>query len=404
MGRPRCDPIDFPATLSALATGSLTPFQAHRLYASTAARPYTRSSWEGMVRAAIRQGEQPGIGQDVDCPSSLADPLLADSDDASDAFWSQHAPVKPQILITTADNASIRVRGKALIVTDMPNILTYEPRGIKPQAIVMCGWSGMVTINALRFCADYGIDIVILDWERDFLTIVSPPSYQSANIIRAQVNADPLPIAKALIRAKIEAHVSVAAVDPSVLLVAIDKLACGTSIGQIFMIEASAAKFAWVDRNIVIQWREAGRVPHSWKLPYSLRRRLSGKTRGAGSRRARNATDPINCLLNLALAVTIGRLTVALVARGFSPSIGFLHKSPTWSLSYDAIEPLRPHVEAAVFDFIGSHKFSPSDFIMVTDGTLKTNRILSAAFLDAVSLPQRAIDGCVDSLASIINP
>jgi CRISPR/Cas system-associated endonuclease Cas1 len=118
---------------------------------------------------------------------------------------------------------------------------------------------------------------------------------------------------------------------------------------------------------------------------------------------AKGATDPINSLLNLILAVTIGRLTVAIAARGLSPAIGFLHKSPRWSLSYDAIEPLRPHIEAATFKWIAENALAPSDFVIDSTGQVKASRHLSRIIIDGVSFNQRTIDNCVDWLVSLIS-
>jgi CRISPR/Cas system-associated endonuclease Cas1 len=112
---------------------------------------------------------------------------------------------------------------------------------------------------------------------------------------------------------------------------------------------------------------------------------------------AKGATDPINSLLNLSLAVTIGRLTVALASHGLSPALGIIHKSPRWPLSYDAIEPLRPHIEAATFKFIERHKFSPYDFhTEKATGRVKATTELSRAIIDATAIPQRLIDKSVE--------
>jgi CRISPR/Cas system-associated endonuclease Cas1 len=91
----------------------------------------------------------------------------------------------------------------------------------------------------------------------------------------------------------------------------------------------------------------------------------------------------------------IGRLVVALQARGLNPAVGVLHTSPRWPLAYDAIEPLRPYIEATVFDFIDGRAFAPDEFIRVNDGTVKTNGHLSAEFLDAVALGQSDLDAVV---------
>ena len=106
-------------------------------------------------------------------------------------------------------------------------------------------------------------------------------------------------------------------------------------------------------------------------------------------------------MLNLALAVTIGRLVVALAAHGFNPAIGVLNKSPRWPLAYDAVEMLRPYVEAHVFNFIDTRAFTPGEFVRVSDGTVKTDRDLSVEFVDAIAIPQRDLDSAILKLARL---
>ena len=112
-----------------------------------------------------------------------------------------------------------------------------------------------------------------------------------------------------------------------------------------------------------------------------------------GKRSAYRATDPINSLLNLSLGVTAGRLTVALTAHGLSPAIGFIHKSPRWPLTYDAIELLRPRVERMTFDFVYCAALSPRDFLTenVTHA-VKTARPMTRRFLGEASLSFAEID------------
>src|SRR5271167_3171718 len=74
MGKNRCDPIDYPATLAALAEqscglvgGSRDAATLRRLYvdyASVAARPYGRRTWELMLRAEQRRFERLAPGSE----------------------------------------------------------------------------------------------------------------------------------------------------------------------------------------------------------------------------------------------------------------------------------------------------------------------------------------------------
>ena len=60
MGRPRCDPFDAAAIIAAIGEGETTPFRAYQAYASTAARPYARASFETYLRRHERLGPRLG--------------------------------------------------------------------------------------------------------------------------------------------------------------------------------------------------------------------------------------------------------------------------------------------------------------------------------------------------------
>src|ERR1700691_3644193 len=102
MGRPRCDPIDVAGVLDALASGNITLLAAYRDYASTAARPYARSSWQGIIDRA-RRGAGPiekYIDQSLHPHSLNSEYDDASLDEASDAHWSKFLQVKPRVLTT----------------------------------------------------------------------------------------------------------------------------------------------------------------------------------------------------------------------------------------------------------------------------------------------------------------
>ena len=146
---------------------------------------------------------------------------------------------------------------------------------------------------------------------------------------------------------------------------------------------------------------KAGPVPNSWKNPYGLRRRIASTPKWK-ARGPKNATDPIDESPEPRICSNDrkahSRHRCARVVAG--PWVS--RKSPNWALSYDAIEPLRPHIEAAVFNFIDQYRFSPKDFVIANDGQVKTSRPLSKMFLDAVALPQVVMRAAVNWLADLI--
>ena len=109
-------------------------------------------------------------------------------------------------------------------------------------------------------------------------------------------------------------------------------------------------------------------------------------------------------MLNAAFAVTAGRLAAYLAAVGLSPAIGFLHadKPGRWSLAWDAIEPLRPGIEARVFRFIEHERFAMDDFVQAPDGSLRLAPGLLSAVLNSCAPPPQTLAATVRWIARLI--
>jgi hypothetical protein len=136
MARPRCDPFDAPAIRAAINRGETTERGAYLAYATTAGRPYARSTFALMLRNAANSAV-------IERPQDELD---------SDTFWSVRLEAKPSIVTTCADNATLRVKGGALIVYDGAHSLTYTAGGKHPSAVVMAGWGGydMAVVSPYR--------------------------------------------------------------------------------------------------------------------------------------------------------------------------------------------------------------------------------------------------------------
>ena len=343
MVRPRCDGFDVVATRAAIESGKTTARRAYEAYASEAARPYARSMWEILLRTAEATTPPP--------ISEQASPA---------AYWGERLKVKSQIVTTCADNASLRVRGGSLVVFDGERSLEYAAGGKHPAAIVMAGWGGLVTIEAVRFSASHRIALVALDWMRDLLTIMTPAPKASASILRAQVLADPAWLAKRIVQTKIAEAARAGALPHSKAQTFIEAAGDAVSVSHAMMIEAQAGLASW-PAVPNLRWRAGSpRVPLMWKQPWLARARIDIRTK-------RYAVHPINSMLNVVFSVTAARLVGYLAAHGAHPAIGFLHadKPGRWSLAFDAIEPLRPSIEAKVFAFVEGHRFSADDFIRI---------------------------------------
>ena len=214
-------------------------------------RPYARSTFALMLRNAANGA---AIERQQDEP---------DSDD----FWIVRLKPKPSIVTTCADNASLRVKGRRAHCLDGAHSLTYAAGGRHPSAIVMAGWGGHVTIEAVRFCASHRIAVVALDWMHDFLTIMSPAPKASAAILRAQALADPTWIARRIVQLKIESAGRVGAL-PLAQTRKLSEAASRGSVQDVMTIEAQAAGVSWGEGiSMQVAWR-----PRSFAMETAMAR------------------------------------------------------------------------------------------------------------------------------------
>jgi hypothetical protein len=223
---------------------------------------------------------------------------------------------------------------------------------------------------------------------RDLLTVMPGAPRVAAGVLRAQALADPAWIASRVVLAKIENSVRAGALARDEAARFIDAARRAATAQEAMIAEAQAARVSWGDSTPKFQWRAGSpRVPPAWKEPVLARQR-------ADLRVKRYATHPINAMLNAVFSVTAGRLVADLQAAGAHPAIGFLHadKPGRWSLSWDAIEPLRPSIEASLFGFISRHQFSGGDFIRVRDarGSIRLGSNLLRVVI-AECAPSRAL-------------
>lgn len=345
---------------------------------------HTRSTFSHMLRRAPRD----------DALAALTAPTHNDvGDDDTLDRWRDRSPAKPRILSLSA-GGGLRVKAGALVAFDGAMTLTYTKAAKPPLAIILSTVGGFVSMEAVRFCARARIAIVALDRAHGFLSILGGAPKASAAFLRAQVRADPIPIARAIVAAKIAASRQVGALaEADRYMNALDHV---TSLDQIRNVEAQAARVAWPNTP-ALRWH-AGPVPPDWRAPWLMRTRLDAKGK-------RSARHPINAMLNAAFAVTAGRLAAYIAATGLSPAVGFLHtdKLGRWSLAYDAIEPLRPMIEARLFRFVARERFASGDFVRAADGSLRLAPGLLRAVLNACAPPPQILVQTVRWLAGLVN-
>jgi CRISPR-associated endonuclease Cas1 len=109
----------------------------------------------------------------------------------------------------------------------------------------------------------------------------------------------------------------------------------------------------------------------------------------------RNATHPVNAMLNCAYGILESQVRMQVMAAGLDPTVGFLHGSARGKhgLVYDLMEPLRPVVDRKVLAFVQAHTFHSADFTIRADEVCRLNpemaRQLVKVVLHGLELSER---------------
>jgi CRISPR-associated protein Cas1 len=310
--------------------------------------------------------------------------------------------------------AALRVRRGALDIEhgtgEGKRAIRIDIDDSKPHTILFDGHGEFLTGEALRWCARYGIGLILPDGPSRMMTFLHSALEADGNgipdtspaMIRAQCRADSLGAARELVRAKIEKELEAIVRDKHTRHARLEewiaRIDTSRTIAELLIVEAKAAADYWrAFAASGLREAKGGNLPRTWL-------RFANRQKGAGFLGSKNASHPINAMLNYSYTVEAGRLAKALAARGLALQIGYLHSDKTGrnSLVWDAIEPLRPVIDARVFRYIEAREFKRNDFIQTSASAYRLERDIITELLTKVSLPQAEIDDAADFMLRII--
>jgi CRISPR-associated endonuclease Cas1 len=323
------------------------------------------------------------------------------------AYWSEDVTNKKPVrkkrdrrkdpLVLCGHGMSLRIDGGTLIAREGRTHWPQEPQShrffpgsnsIPPRIIILDG-SGSVSFDVLRWLSEQQVQLICIDWRGEVVTVAGGAGYAiNSKNLRWQLDtrADPvrrLTFSAGIVRQKIEASIhtltDVFADSPARRLAlssaakALEQLdrSRAFDIDHLRGIEGvtAAAYFnAW--RGLEINIRPTARrpVPDSWRQ-FDCRSSLANGRKPKN----RNASDPINAMLNYAYGVLQAQVQIRAVSEGFDPTIGIMHHGFKDSPAYvfDLMEPERPKVDAAILNFVTAYEFSAADFTLRSDGVVR---------------------------------
>lgn len=317
-------------------------------------------------------------------------------------------------LVFTGNGLSINVDKGRLIIKD--GFTHYPQKAARfeffkgaldiPPRIVIVDGNGSISIDAIAWLSEQKVDLIRVAYDGHTQTVMSASGYAADPKLldwqrQTQSNEKArLKFAIPLIRTKIEETITTLtdylpespSRDKAIARAQTElsqlKANPPATIGELLAIEGTVAQgyfFAW--RALELKWRatNAHPIPDEWRKFFSRSSLYKEKQQRI---RNRNATHPVNAMLNYVYGMLESRVRIETIVEGYDPGIGIMHntvKVGRHSFVYDRMEPLRPVVDRSVLKLINEETFSGADFQIQTDGVVRLNPELARRMVIAQS-------------------
>jgi len=330
----------------------------------------------------------------------------------------------PAFLVVEGPNVIVSVRGGCLYIKDGPRnqererLIPRVPRIVKQLHIY--DNHGIVTLDALKWLSDCGIEWSVIDnatnEDHNPRTLATNGSVVEGELMRRQaqcatglaLETTGLLITQRLITEKLEGQAKNAEDllgDPYLakfIRDCIERVWLQDNIEAIRGPEGDAAAAYWKiwrEQMQDITWTKPRPVDPHW-LSYPGRKSLHYSENNDSNR---NATGPINAMLNWGYKVAETICTQAIHANWLSPVLGISHtdRKKRDSLALDVIEVLRPLVDSIVWE-IASEPMVKAWFKTETSGIVRLRAPLTHRISAAIRRDRYRLDKAMAELVKAL--
>jgi len=285
--------------------------------------------------------------------------------------WEEAVKDTPALIIVDGPNTVLTTRDSNLLIKDGPmgdkrERLIPRAKAKRVRQVMIMDNSGYVTGSALKWLSDHSIPVAMMDNATNAdhrpRTLMTGSSYMDAGLIRRQamcrtglpLESVGLYINQKLITVKLEGQADNAENMLGDLPAAksirsqLEKVWLCDNTQQVNGPEGNAAEAYWTAwKGAAVSWRKPIPLQDHW-LTYPGRKSYHYAESNADNR---NATDPVNAMLNWGykIAETLG--TQALTGAGIAPELGISHSDNRQreSFALDLVEVMRPVVDRIVW-------------------------------------------------------
>jgi CRISPR-associated endonuclease Cas1 len=294
--------------------------------------------------------------------------------------------VRAGVLVADGYGTSLRVLYGRLHIEDgigpHRRSLVVDRAGSGLERLVLLGKTGSLTLEALAWLRAIGAALVHLGPDGSLLAHSVPFGYDGHPIRRAQALAArtglDVSLACYLIAEKLDGQranlVRLRVNDLRAFDGLREALKHAATIEDVRLCEAQAAAIywnAWRAVSLRLRGRDLARMPAHWARYDSRASVLTGAPRAA--------TNPVNALLNYLYALLESESRLALLVVGLDPTLGVLHADQRNrdSFALDAMEPIRPAVDAFILDLLEERILTSRDFAELSNGICRVRAPLT---------------------------
>jgi CRISPR-associated endonuclease Cas1 len=251
------------------------------------------------------------------------------------------------------------------------------------RRLVILNAAGMVSLDALRWCANLCIGVLVLGPDGTAQLASTPRMTDDARLRRTQALAPYEPygidVARWIMSRKVmgQGKLVLRRFDDTATAETIGDLALAVegaaTIDELRQLEATAAALyfgSWsgrVECTPTFATKDRRRIPPHWSR-YEGRRSVL-----ASAASNRKAERPVNAMLNYLYSLVEAEAILACQAVGLDAGLGIVHADAKGrqSLALDLMEPVRPEVDAFVLDLVERRTFRKAEFTETSDGHVR---------------------------------
>jgi CRISPR-associated endonuclease Cas1 len=281
-----------------------------------------------------------------------------------------------------------------------------------PPRIVMLDGSGSLSFDVISWLSEQSVALIRAGYQGDVASVIGGSGFAAdPDRVRWQVETrnDPakrvefccdliarkltnsLHTLKLVVPDSRSSQMAVARAEAGIRQLTGGSVATVDQVRTIERIAAGAYFTAW--RAVEISWRSQKKypVPDNW-LTIGSRQSM-----GQPWQTNRNATHPVNAILNYAYAMLRSQAHIECLAEGYDPRRGIMHHdrddAGALAFVFDMMEPGRAVVDCAVLKFLNREMLNGADFATRADGVCRlapqlARRVceMTSGVLDAIGL------------------